>query len=193
MQSAFNGIWLIESTTMQFAIIAIIVVLSFLQEVFVPKLETLQVVFFGKIWLTLLVREKTITLLSIDMNSITWIWIHTVDIIYLILYQITRDKKKSWYHSCSQIIYNLVEKIKCTNRKLIETNSAASASFSDHPTSNYWSLILARFYTWLFYIHYLCEFLHTNLGMRCYFPCLTHEDIVVQSSCMTCPGSYIMQ
>lgn len=58
MQSALNSIWLIESTKMQFAIITMIVVLSFLQETFVPKLETLQVVFLCKIWLTLLVREK---------------------------------------------------------------------------------------------------------------------------------------
>lgn len=72
MQSAFNSIWLVESIKMQFAVITIIVVPSFLQGTFAPKLEMLQVVFSGKIWLTLLVREKQLhscQLIQIQLNE----------------------------------------------------------------------------------------------------------------------------
>ena len=47
---------------MQFATITVIGVLRFLQETFASMLETFQVVFLGKIWLTLLAGKKKITL-----------------------------------------------------------------------------------------------------------------------------------
>ena len=177
---------------MQFAIITIIVVLSFLQETFSPMLETLQVVFLGKIWLPLLVGEKNL---------------HSCQLIWLFLIQLNEYPQSSYYlpntvPGCwkqKKLTPSLLSNnLQSSRRKKICTQEIIRDQFCSSviliiSSSNFYLLITysCQILFLLFYIRYLCELSHTKPVMRSYHSCLTHEEIVAQRNPMTCPRSYL--